>query len=166
MCRCRSVPGIFSGFFFVILIRSHNMTRFLYFALRNMKSHCCVGHPRCVYYILLYIFLSTFSFSADKIESVGLEPLFCVPNAACRHYTTLSKKMLKIENVGLEPLCCIPNAVCPHYTTFSLSPQPVTIRQFRFGKPVCCQLHHADMRLQSGTAVFAAVPVPVPAVFL
>lgn len=50
-----------------------------------------------------------------------------------------------IENVGLEPLCCFPKAVCSHYTTFSLSPQPVMIRRFRFGKPVCCQLHHADM---------------------
>ena len=50
-----------------------------------------------------------------------------------------------IENVGFEPLCCFPKAVCSHYTTFSLSPQPVMIRRFRFGKPVCCQLHHADM---------------------
>lgn len=49
-----------------------------------------------------------------------------------------------IENVGLEPLCCFPKAVCSHYTTFSLSPQPATIRRFRFGKPVCCQLHHTD----------------------
>lgn len=51
----------------------------------------------------------------------------------------------RIENVGFEPLRCFPKAVCFHYTTFSLSPQPVTIRRFRFGKPVCCQLHHTDM---------------------
>ena len=66
-----------------------------------------------------------------------------------------------IENVGLEPLCGFPKAVCSHYTTFSLSPQPATIRRFRFGKPVCCQLHHADIRLQSSYGVpVPAVPVP------